>query len=294
MKTIHFILILIIVTIGWVLTPVAQGAEIRMANGIRLHYEATGAGSIPVVLVHGYGMSSAVWEKLLPLFPSNYRLFAVDLRGFGRSDKPENGYSCAELADDMAAFMDALGLSQAVLVGHSFGGLVLQHFASHHPERVLALVLSNTIAAASPPKGLTLAVEQRINGYGSAEMNRNVFSATIPRYFDAANVTAKDIERFVEVGLQAGNAALRETLKANYTTPAIPVAQHALVRAPVLILVATHDPFGTFDHAVAISDAFPNNRIQVITHCGHSPMWEKPSEFVRVVVEFLRTSPGSM
>ena len=290
MKTIDTFLIVTMVAASWILPSFAQGADIRMANGVRLHYETSGTGHIPVVLVHGYGMSSAVWEKVLPLFPSDYRLFAVDLRGFGRSDKPENGYSCPELAHDLRAFLDALGLSRAVLIGHSFGGLVIQHFAARHPERVLALVLSNTFAAALPPKGLTPAVEQRIIGYGSAEENRKIFSTTIPRYFDAANVSTEDIGHFVEVGLQASNAALRETLKANYTTPAIPAPQLAAVRAPVLILLATHDPFGAFDHAIAMSDALPNNRVQAIAHCGHSPMWEKPSEFARTVAEFLKSS----
>jgi pimeloyl-ACP methyl ester carboxylesterase len=233
-------------------------------------------------------MSSEVWEKALPLLPSDYRWLAVDLRGFGRSDKPEGGYGCPELAEDIAAFLDGLGISRAVLIGHSFGGLVAQHFAASHPERVLALVLSNTFAATLQPKGLTPAVEQRINGYGSADENRKVFSASVPRYFDAANVTSEDIERFIEVGLQSGNPALRETLKANYTTPAIPAPEHAPVRAPVLILLATHDPFGTFDQAVAMSDAFPNSRIQVITRSGHTPMWERPTDFAGTVAEFLK------
>jgi len=235
-------------------------------------------------------MSSAVWEKALPLFDPGYRWLALDLRGFGRSDKPEAGYGCAELAEDIAAFLDALGLPQAVLIGHSFGGLVIQHFAARHPERVLALVLADTFAATLPPKGLTPAVQQRIDGYGSPEQNRRVFSAAVPRYFDPANVTGDQIDRFVEIGAQAGNTALRQALRANYTTPAIPVARYAALEAPTLILVTTHDPFGTFDKAVAMSDALPRSRIGVIARCGHTPMWERPEAFARMVSEFLKAS----
>lgn len=150
-----------------------------MSDRVRLHSEASGSGGVPVLLVHGYGMSSAGWEKLLPLFPAGYRLLAVDLRGFGGSDKPESGCGCADLADDLAAFLDAEGLAQAVVVGHSFGGLVAQHFAARHPHRVLALVLCNT-AATLPPQGLTPAVEQRLEGHGSDEENRGVLAAAIP------------------------------------------------------------------------------------------------------------------
>ncbi len=290
MRTIHTMVAVNLVAASWMLAPGAHGADIRLANGIRLHYETCGGGGIPVVLVHGYGMSSEVWKKALPLFPPEYRCLAVDLRGFGRSAKPKSGYSCAVLADDIAAFMDAMGISNAVLIGHSFGGLVLQHFAARHPARVTAMVLANTFAASLPPKGLSPAVEQRIQGYGSAAQSRAIFAAAIPRYFDATNVTTQDIERFIAVGLQAGNPALRETLKANYTTPAIPAPQLAAVRAPVLILVTTHDPFGTFDQASAMSDALPNSRIQVLTRCGHSPMWEKPAAFAGTVAEFIKAS----
>jgi non-heme chloroperoxidase len=255
---------------------------------IHLHYETSGNGGVPVVLVHGYSMSSAVWEKALPLFKPRYRLFAIDLRGFGRSDKPETGYRCSELAEDIKIFMDDSGLSQAVLIGHSFGGQVVQHFAAAYPERILALVLSNTVAATLPPVGITADAKQRINGYGSGEDNRKVLSANIPRYFDAANVTGEDIEHFIGIGLQAGSKALRETLKANHATPAVPKARYADFKAPVLILVSTHDSFGIFDHATAMSDSFPNSRIEVITGCGHTPMWEKPSEFADRVMNFLK------
>lgn len=265
-------------------------SDIDMVDNIHLYNETSGAGNIPVILVHGYGMSSVVWEKVMPLFGSDYRLFALDLPGFGRSDKPATGYSCSELADRIGKFMDMLGLTKAVLIGHSFGSLVIQHFAACYPQRVLALVLSNAFAAALPPKGLNPSVEERINGYGTPEQSRKIFSAVIPRYFDAANVTGQDIERFIEIGLQADNTALRETLKANYTTPAIPADRHTALLAPVLILVATHDPFGTFDQAVSMSDAWPNSHIAVITRSGHSPMWEKPAEFVRIVEGFLKHS----
>lgn len=147
---------------------------------IHLHYETSGNGSIPVVMVHGYSMSSAVWEKVLPLFEPGYRLFAIDLRGFGRSDKPETGYSCRELVDDIKIFMDDLGLLRAVLIGHSFGGLIVQHFAAAYPERVMALVLSNSIAATLPLIGMAAEVDDRIKGYGSIKDNHRILSTNIP------------------------------------------------------------------------------------------------------------------
>ena len=129
---------------------------------MELYYETTGSGDIPVILVHGYGLSSVAWEKVMPLFPPEYRLYAIDLRGCGRSVKPDHGYSCPELADDIKDLMDSLNMSQAILMGHSFGGLVVQHFAARYSQRVRALVLSNVAAATLPPRGISPAVEKRI------------------------------------------------------------------------------------------------------------------------------------
>jgi len=69
-RAIRALLISIVVAATWMLPVSGHGADVRLANGIRLHYETSGSEGIPVVLVHGYGMSSAVWEKALPLLPS--------------------------------------------------------------------------------------------------------------------------------------------------------------------------------------------------------------------------------
>jgi pimeloyl-ACP methyl ester carboxylesterase len=138
-----------------------------------------------------------------------------------------------------------------------------------------------------PPRGIDDEARQRIDGYGTRETNRNILRATITDYFEGATVTPEDLEHFLEVGLMAGTTALRKTQEALCVSPAIPRDQLAAVKAPTLIVMGTHDPFGTFDHAVALSDAIPKSRIFVMSRCGHSPMWEKPIEFVKALTEFL-------
>lgn len=235
-------------------------------------------------------MSSAVWQKVMPLFPARYRIFTIDLKGFGRSG-PGSGYGCFDLADDIASFMDALHLPRAVLIGHSYGGQVIQHFAARYPERLIGLVLCNTVAATLEPEGITPDATKRIDSYGTPADNRALFSQSVPRYFDAANLSPGDIDLFIGIALQADNCALREALIANYTAPALPAGQFAALNAPVLIVVTTHDPFGPFEHAVAMTDAFPTSRIEVITRCGHTSMWERPAEFASKVVSFLDQIP---
>ena len=95
-----------------------------------------------------------------------------------------------QMVEDLSAFLDALNLPKAVFVGHSFGGCILQHFAVRYPARLQALILSNTNACNLIPQGITAGVQARLDGYGTEAQNREIFSRTVPRYFDPANVSA--------------------------------------------------------------------------------------------------------
>lgn len=265
---------------------VSETAVLRC--GLRIRYRTVGSETgTPVLLVHGYSLSSATWERVQRLMPDEFRTVALDLPGFGDSDKPETGYSYSELVETVVQFMDALRMEKAVVVGHSFGGDLAQHLAAGHPGRLLALVVSNATAENLPPKGLTEAVQKRMASYGSHETNRAIFQKSMTRYFDSANLREGELGAFVETGLKASNTALRKTLETMYSTPAIPASQYSKILVPTLVVVGTHDPFGTFDHAVAISDAIPGSRVAVVPRCGHSPMWEKPDEYVALLVSFL-------
>src|SRR5262245_29528107 len=97
---------------------------VQLASGVRLRYAAHGdADGYPIVMLHGYSDSSFSFSRLLPLLPSSYRAYALDQRGHGDSGKPAQGYAMADFAADALAFMDALGLPSAIVIGHSMGAL---------------------------------------------------------------------------------------------------------------------------------------------------------------------------
>ncbi|MBV9455610.1 MAG: alpha/beta fold hydrolase [Rubrobacter sp.] len=99
-----------------------------------------GAGGPPLVLLHGVGTSAGEWTWVLPALARNHLVYAIDLPGYDGSSEPPD-YSPAFTARFVSAFLDALGIAQAVVVGNSFGGLVALHLALSEPERVSALVL---------------------------------------------------------------------------------------------------------------------------------------------------------
>ena len=123
------------------MTPVdVRGIE---ANGVRLHVEERGNGA-PVVLLHGWPDSAYLWRNQVPaLAASGFRVIAPDMRGFGRSDRPQQvaAYALAEAVADVAGILDALGIEKAHVVGHDWGAAVAWLTATIRPERVDRLVV---------------------------------------------------------------------------------------------------------------------------------------------------------
>jgi long-chain acyl-CoA synthetase len=110
-------------------------------NGIRLHYLDYPGGEPAIVLMPGLTANCRCFEAVADALGSCFRLLALDLRGRGLSDQPEQGYTLADHAADLLGLLDQLGIASAVLGGHSFGGLLTVFMAAHHPERVARAII---------------------------------------------------------------------------------------------------------------------------------------------------------
>src|SRR5438128_4145381 len=119
-------------------------------NGIKVHYESQGEGP-PIVFVHGLGGTSNSWHAQRVTLSKNYRVVTYDLSGSGRSDKSKRQYSIDGWADDLAGLMDHLNIPTAVVVGHSMGTVIVQHFAAKYPKRTTAIVLAGALVELGPP-----------------------------------------------------------------------------------------------------------------------------------------------
>lgn len=112
-------------------------------SDIEMYYECMGEGD-PVVLVTGYGADLFQWAMQLPALSENHKVYTLDNRGVGSSDKPSGPYSIKMMADDLAGFFKAMNIEDAHLVGHSMGGMISQQFALDHPDLLRSLTLAST------------------------------------------------------------------------------------------------------------------------------------------------------
>ena len=188
------------------------------ANQVRLHYLASGTGPQDVVLVHGFCQSSIFWKPTLGRLPEDYRGIAVDLKGFGDSDKPEGPYGIPVFADEVLALVDELGLGRIVLVGNSMGGVVCQSFATRYPDRLVGLVLVSTGAFVRNPE----AAREKAGQFASMSWDRDFFQDLVRGFF----ATPPDnCDEFVDVAMKASREAMAQTALSsaalNFWTPCV-------------------------------------------------------------------------
>ena len=110
-------------------------------DGVKLFYEEAGAGSPAMVFVHGWTCNHTYFAPQFDHFKANHRVVAVDLRGHGASDQPDDGYTMAGFADDVAWMCGELRLERPVVIGHSMGGTIVLELAARHPDLPRAVVM---------------------------------------------------------------------------------------------------------------------------------------------------------
>jgi pimeloyl-ACP methyl ester carboxylesterase len=282
------------------------------ANGIRLHVAECDGGGPLVVLLHGFPQLWWAWRHQLPaLAERGHRVVAVDLRGYGDSDKPPRGYDLWTLAGDVAGLVRALGEPRAHLVGHGWGGLVGWTVAALHPR----LVGSLTVLGAPHPLALRRALlrgqvrataryalrmqlprlpERALvadDGAGAERLLRawsgpewvagDDFAAAVARYRRAVRISG-----VAHCSAEYYRWAVRSQLRAEGRRFAAAVARP--VEVPVLAVHGELDPCAPVGAAAASQEwVADKHRLDVLAGTGHFPHEERPAEVTGLVADFL-------
>lgn len=253
-------------------------------NGVKHYYETHGHGT-PLLLVAGMGGACTYWVEQVESFARAYRVVLYDQRGTGRSDHSPVE-SIEELAGDVLALLDVLGIEQTHYVGHSTGGAIGQVLAITHPERLRRLVIYASVARSDPYRervwGLRLAVLERLGAEAYAATT-SIFLYP-PRWIAAHHERLREEERR-SAGMLSDpkimGSRIAAILKFDRT------AELAQVRTPTLVICAQDDVLTPPHFSEEIARLIPGARLVLMERGGHACARSVPEEFNRHVLNFL-------
>jgi len=249
-------------------------------NGIELYYEVHGEGPA-VVFAHGAGGNHLSWWQQVPALAPHFRCVTLDHRGFGSSHDLPNGPGADAFIEDLRQLLDHLGIQRTALVAQSMGGWTSLGFASQYPERVLALALCDTTAGIDDPEIAREMASLRASTQGTlALVLQRAYSAEFPK---------RDPARcFLYQQLSALNVNVPSSLLAALTSmrhrPEPVIEKHI----PALLLVGEEDVLTPPTTMELMARRLPHARFVKVPRAGHSVYFERPDEFNRIILEFLR------
>lgn len=269
---------------------------VTLSTGIDMHYVEKGKGNGHVIIfLHGYTDSWRSFERNLPLISKKFHVYALDQRGHGDTSRPVSGYSQAAFAADVNAFMDALGIHKATIVGHSMGAFIAHKVAIEYPSRVERLVLVGGAPSCNNPI--------------TADLNTYVQTLTDP--IDEFFVRDFQLSTFAgenSVSLEFLNTAVSESLKLparvwrqvfDELLAEDHTAQLGQIQAPTLILYGDRDGIFTYEDQTALDTLIPDSTFKYYYrdeqtgagypgHTGHGLHVEWPHHFVGDIEDFAK------
>ena len=257
-----------------------------LADDARIDVQVDGTGDA-VVLLHGFPLTRTIWETQAAALASVARVIRMDLRGIGASSVPDGPYLMETLASDVAAVLDALGVSQATIVGHSLGGYVALAFARMYTERVKKLVLVCSRLAADTPQSAEKREElarktEESNGL-DALIEEYVPKLLAPQTAATRPELVQRVRAIARMNSPKGAAAMLRGMAER--VPAFDIAEE--LDMPVLVVGGGGDqtiPAAEYEETRA---AFPHARLEMLTGSGHMPMLEEPDRLCAILVDFV-------
>jgi pimeloyl-ACP methyl ester carboxylesterase len=265
-------------------------AQYRTIDGSRIRLIDSGSGT-PVVFIHGFGASMYGWRYQLPaVLAAGYRVVAFDNRGFGFSDKPAHGYSNAAYARLVVALLDSLGISSAVLVGHSMGGAIAAEVAIAHPDRVRGMVLIDAAGYGVHWPGVLKVARWPFVGAIATGFRGRWFTGRILRstYADPRKVRESDVDQYyAPVYAPEFGRALRGVLREfRFDTLG---GRLAKVQTPALVLWGNADRWIDMGDGTRFTRELPRSEFVMLERTGHDAPEESPEQVNPVLLAFLKS-----
>ncbi len=266
---------------------------IARVNGSNIAYRVQGDGP-PLVLIMGYRLSSAAWpQKFVETLATQFTVITFDNRGTGRSDKPVIGYALANMARDVAALLDEIGIERAHVLGYSMGGAIAQEFTKQFPHRVDGLILCATMCGgprATFAGPSVVRVMRDLDGYSPEQIARRIWEVTYaPGYLKENREQAEDqMRRETALPTPLHAADLQFQAFAEFDG-AKALSQ---IRCPTLVLTGDLDRLIRPENSKMLAQLIPGAKLVVIPGGGHRVLWEAVKECTDLITGFLASING--
>ncbi len=261
-------------------------ATTHLSTGLQVHYAQQGdREGEAIVFLHAYVDSWFSYSRMLPLLSPSYHAFAPDQRGHGDSDKPQCCYTADDYAADVDAFMEAVGIEKATLVGDSSGGLIAQRVALDYPHRVRRLVLIGSPTTLVNNEAVTKAGEEMLAGL------KDPIPPEFVREFVLGTIHHPVPEEFLAGAVSESLKVPARVWRDYYEGVVVTVDDIARLHeidAPTLILWGEQDALLPREEQEWRAAAIPNATLRVYSETGHLAHWVRPEWVVRDLQTFLK------
>lgn len=273
--------------------------EDRYVNvgNVNTRYWTAGDRGSAVIFLHGVGCHIEFWEKNIAALAKDHRVFAIDIVGYGRTDKPEVDYTFEFMADFVLDFMKTMGIDKASLVGNSMGGGIAITVASQAPERVEKIVLVDPVGVG---KGLSPVMRLMslpvIGDFLTKPSKKGVLLQMKSCLYDPSHASDDFIDRATLINalpgnqrsflsllrITAGMSGVRKELIADFSE------RLQRIKSPILLVWGKQDQVLPVADAEAAVKKMGNARLHIMDQAGHCPQIDKPEEFNTAVLDFLK------
>jgi 3-oxoadipate enol-lactonase len=250
-------------------------------NGIDLYYESHGDGPA-LVLAHGGGGNHLSWWQQVPELSRHFRCVTFDHRGFGDSRDNSEGPGAKAFVEDLRALLDHLEIERATFCGQSMGGWTVLGFATAYPARVDALVLCDTTAGVDDPEVI------RQQAAALSELRKGGLTNILTRAYAADFAQREPMRHFLYQQISGLNRHVPPTLLSTLTGLKHRVDAVVEKRIPTELIVGAEDVIAPPSLMGLIAEKIPHARFVKIAGAGHSAYFERPEEFNRALLSFLK------
>ncbi len=265
-------------------------------GSINTRYWSIGKEGIVVILVHGLGGFAENWMFNIKVLAKHFRVFTLDLVGFGKTDKPKAPYTYIYFAKFLNDFMKKMQIKKAIFIGHSLGGGTILQFALDFPDKVKKLVIISSAGLGTEAFGIFKIMSLPIIGELLTRPSRKGVAKLLKELvYDKTVIQDEIIELWYQMSCIP--EAQKAFLKTNRATTNLfgykpkvvdPIMQNLhKIEAPTLIIWGKQDQIVPISHAYVAERGIPNSTLHVFDRCGHAPMVECIDDFNSSVINFL-------